>query len=182
MACNTITCSGPRLVRTKIPIVYELQCTSQPVSTMSRSRLVSTCTGARAWFETNAHISPSSSGRWSRWWSSGRPGRRRPYWTVVDRVAHSSAIIRTRYRRCCCILAAECVKWTRRTNLTSAHHRVLVLDQPKDRKKVATCILPIRWQRVANEPWRACAVRVEGQSQEARRAVTRSREAHHSGH
>ena len=91
--CSTITCNGPRLVRTKIPIVYELQCTSQPVSAMTRSRLVSTCTGARAWFKTNAHISPSSSDRSSRWWSSGYPGRRRPYWTLVGRVAHSSAIM-----------------------------------------------------------------------------------------
>ena len=160
MACNTITCSGPRLVRTKIPIVYELPCTSQPVSAMSRSRLVSTCTGARAWFETNAHISPSSSGRWSRWWSSGRPGRRRPYWTVVDRVAHSSAIIRTRYRRCCCILTASREE-DENPSQQSAHHRVLVLQQPENLKKVSTCKLPISWQRVAEEPRRARADRVE---------------------
>ena len=147
---------------------------------MSRSRLVSTCTGARAWFETNAHISPSSSGRWSRWWSSGRPGRHRPYWTVVDRVAHSSAIIRTRYRRCCCILAAECGKKTKIPDQQSAHHRVLVLQQPENLKKVSTCKLPIRWQRVAEKSlgvlvrtvWKTDGTRHVALSLEVRRRIS----------
>ena len=38
---------------------------------------------------------------------------------------------------------------------------MLVLQQPENLKKVSTCKLPIRWQRVAEEPWRARADRVE---------------------
>ena len=51
-------------------------------------------------------------------------------------------------------MAAECGKRTRVEDVGDARSRMVALDRARDRKKVATCKLPIRWQRVAEEPLR----------------------------
>ena len=59
---------------------------------------------------------------------------------------------------------------------------MIMVDRQRYGEKVSTFNLPIRWQRVTEEPWRAVANRVEESHLEVRRAVTRGREAHGCGH
>ena len=58
-------------------------------------------------------------------------------------------------------LAAEGGKWTRVEDVGDEWSRVTMPHQPENLKKVSTCKLAIRWQRVAEEPLRALANRVK---------------------
>ena len=67
-------------------------------------------------------------------------------------------------------------------NLESPTIHVPLLHRPEKVEKVSKSDLPIRWQRVAEEPLRALASRMQARSVEVRRTIADGRKAHHSGH